>query len=57
MFQEKPVKFWDVNIDNIVISELAQTNTYSQYLIGYLDKAKKLLVLIMPKMIGYVTTF
>ena len=31
--------------------------TNSQYLTGYLDKAVKPLVLIMPKMSGYVKTF
>ena len=31
--------------------------TNSKYLIGYLDKVIRSLVLILPKMIGYVKTF
>ena len=50
-----PIKIWDV--DNIVISKLVKTKTNSKYLIGYLDKTIRLLVLIMPKMSGYVKTF
>ena len=42
---------------NIVISKLIETETNSKYLIGYLDKAIRPLVLIMPKMSGYVKTF
>ena len=33
-----PMKIWDVNTDNKVISKLVQTKTYSKYLVGYLDK-------------------
>ena len=54
---KKPIKIWDVNVDNIVISKLVKTKTNSKYLIGYLDKAIRPLVLIMPKMSGYVKTF
>ena len=54
---KKPIKIWDVNVDNIVISKLVKTKTNSKYLIGYLDKTIRLLVLIMPKMSGYVKTF
>ena len=39
------------------ISKLVKTKTNSKYLIGYLDKAIRPLVLIMPKMSGYVKTF
>ena len=42
---------------NIVISKLIETETNSKYLIGYLDKAIRPLVLIMPKMSGYVKIF
>ena len=49
------VRFGDV--DNIVISKLVKTKTNSIYLIGYLDKSIIPLVLIMPKMSGYVKTF
>ena len=48
---------YDVNVDNIVISELVNTKTNSKYLIEYLDKAIRPLVLIMPKMSEYVETF
>ena len=33
----KPIKIWDVNVDNIVISKLVKTKTNSKYLVGYLD--------------------
>ena len=51
---KRPIKIWDVNVDNIVISKLVKTKTNSKYLIGYLDKAIRSLVLIIPKMSGYV---
>ena len=55
---KKPIKIWDVNVDNIVISKLVKTKTNSKYLIGIkFDKAIRPLVLIMPKMSGYVKTF
>ena len=54
---KKPVKNWNVIVDNIDISKLVKTKTNSKYLTGYLDKAIRPLVLIMPKMIGYVKTF
>ena len=54
---KKPIKIWDVNVDNIVILKLVKTKTNSKYLIGYSHKAIRPLVLIMPKMIGYVKTF
>ena len=54
---KKPIKIWDVNVENIVISKLAKTKSNSKYCIGYLDKAIRPLVLIMPKMSGYVKTF
>ena len=47
---KKPIRIWDVNVDNIVISYLIETKTNSQYLIGYSDKAIRSLVLIMTKM-------
>ena len=53
---KKPMKTWDANVGNIVISELIKTKTNSKYLIGYLDKAIRPLVLIMPKISGYVKT-
>ena len=57
MLQKKPIKSWDVNVDNIVISKFVKTKTNSKYLIGYLDKDIRPLVLIMPKISGYVKTF
>ena len=57
MVQKKPIKIWYVNDGNIVISKLIETKTNSKYLIGYLDKVIRPLVLIMTKMSGYVKTF
>ena len=54
---KRPTKIWDVNVDNIVISKLVKTKTNSKYSIGCLDKIIRSLVLIMPKMSGYVKTF
>ena len=33
--QQKHIKIWDVNVDDIVISKLVKTKTNSKYLIGY----------------------
>ena len=57
MLQKKPIKIWDVNVDNKVISKLFKIKTNSMYLIGYLDKDIKPSVLIMPKISGYVKAF
>ena len=54
---KKPIKIWDVNVDDIVISKLIKTKTNSKYLIAYLVKAIRALVLIIPKMSGYIKTF
>ena len=48
---------WDFNVDNIVNLKLVKTKTNSKYLIGYLGQAIRPLVLIMPKMGGYVNIF
>ena len=48
---------WDVNVDIIDISKLFKSKTNSKYLIGYLDKAIRPLVLIMLKMSGYIKIF
>ena len=53
MLQKKPIKIWDVNVDNKVISKLVKIKTNSMYLIGYLDKDIEPSVLIMPKMSGF----
>ena len=52
-----PIKIWNVNVDNIVISKLVKTKTNSKHLIGSLDKDIRPLVLIMSKLSGYVKTF
>ena len=44
----------NVNVNNIVISKLSETKTNSKYLIGYLDKVIRPLILKLPKMRGYV---
>ena len=54
---KKSIKIWNVDVDNIVISKLIETNNNSRYLIGYLEEVKRPLVLILPKMIGFVKTF
>ena len=55
---EKTIKIWGVNVDNIVISKLIENKTNSKYLIEIkFDKAIRPLVLIMPKMSGYVKAF
>ena len=55
---KKPINIWDVNVENIVISKLVKENTNSKYLIRIeFDKAIRPLVLIMPKMSGYVKLF
>ena len=33
------IKIWDINVDNIVISNLVKTKTNYKYLICYLDNA------------------
>ena len=53
MLQKKPLKIWDVNVGNIVISKLIKIKTSSKYFIGYLDKDIRRLVLIMHKMSGH----
>ena len=55
--KKKTIKIWDVNIDNIVISTLIKTKTSSTYLIGYLDKVIRSVVLVMLKkvdMLGHL---
>ena len=51
------MKILDIIADNIVISNLAKARSSSKNLIGYLDKAIRPLVLIIPKMSRYVKTF
>ena len=55
---KKPIKIWDVNNENIVISKSFESKTNSKYLIAIkFDKTIRSLVLIMPKMSGYNKTF
>ena len=34
---KRPIKIWDANVDNIVMSKLVETKKNSKYFIGYLD--------------------
>ena len=54
---QKTTRIWEVNVDNVVLSKLIETKNNSKYLNGYLDEVAKPLVLIFPKMSGYVKTF
>ena len=54
---KKTTKVCNVNVDNKVISKLIETKNNSKYLIRYLDDVIRPLVLILPKMSGYVETF
>ena len=49
---KKPMKIWEVNVDNIVILKLVKTKSNSKYFVGYLDKDIKPLVLVMPQISG-----
>ena len=50
---KNPVKIWDVNVENIIISKLIKTKSNSKYLIEIkLDRAKRPLFLTMAKMTG-----
>ena len=60
----KKKRIWDVDIDNIVISKLIKIKNDSKYLtkflhevikpLRYLHQVIKLLILILPKIRGYV---
>ena len=54
---KKPMKTWDVNVDNIVFPKLVKTKANSKYLTGYADKDLRSLVLVVPKMNRCVKTF
>ena len=51
---KKSAKIWDTDVNNIAFSNLVKTKSNFKYLIGYLDKVIRPLVLIWPKMSGYV---
>ena len=57
VYGAKKIKIWDVNVDNTVISKLVETKNDSKYLIGCFDEGIKPLVLVFPKMSGYVKKF
>ena len=46
----------DVNVYNIVISNLVETTNNSKFLVGYLHDVVRPLILILPKISGYVKT-
>ena len=54
---KKLIKIWDVDFIYRVISKWIETKNNSRYLIGYLDKVTRQLVLILTKMSGYVKIF
>ena len=51
---KKTIKNWNVNVNNIVISKIILTKNNHKCLIGYLDEVIRPLVLILPKISGYV---
>ena len=53
---KKPIKIWDVNVENIDISKLARTKTNSKYLTGYLDKSVRPLLKCL-KLVDIFKTF
>ena len=56
--KKRKVITWDVNVDSIVVSKLLETKTNSKYVIEIkFDKTIRQLVVIIPKMSGYVKTF
>ena len=55
---KKRITIFGVNFDTLVMSKLVKAKIRSKYLIGIkFDKAVRPLVLIPPKMSGYVKTF
>ena len=54
---EKPIKIWDVDANNKVISKSVEIKNNSKYLIRYLDRVIRPIVLILSKVSGYVKTF
>ena len=53
----KPIKLWNVTVDNIVVSKSIEMETNSKYMIEYLDEVIRPLVLILLKMSEYFKTF
>ena len=55
MLQKNPIKLWDVDVDNIVVSNFVKAKTNSKYLIRInLDKGIVQLILIMHKVNEYI---
>ena len=55
---KRTIIVWAVNVDNTVISKLLETKAISKYFIGIkFDRARRRLVLLMPKTSGYVKLF
>ena len=48
---------WEVNVNNLVISKLVDTNNNSTYLIEYLGEVTTPLVLTLPQLSEYIKTF
>ena len=57
MMQKKAIKIWDINVNNVVTSKLVLKKNNCKYLVGYLDKVLRLIVLILSIMRGYVKIF
>ena len=55
--EKNPIKIWEVNVNNIVISKLVEPKNNFKHLLGYLDIVIRPLVSILPKMSGYVKIF
>ena len=45
---KRPIKIWDVDVKNIVVSKISEMKNNSKYLIGYLEEVIRPLVLILP---------
>ena len=54
---KQSIKYWYVDIDNIVISKLIEIKNYSKHLIGYLNDVIRPSVMILPKMSVYIKNF
>ena len=52
-----PIKIWDVDVCNIVISKLIEMKNNLKYLNEYEDKVVRPSVLILRTMNGYIRTF
>ena len=55
--QKKAIKIWDINVNNVVTSKLVLKKNNCKYLVGYLDKVLRSIVLILSIMSGYVKIF